>query len=65
MPLVPKEEKKKWNIGIQRKMRNSGHEKAIPKVEYCFVLYKNFSDLNEASAQRMINDTSGTEKVKS
>lgn len=46
-------------------MRNSGHEKAIPKVEYCFVLYKNFSDLNEASAQRMINDTSGTEKVKS
>lgn len=33
-------------------MRDSGHEKALPKVEYCFVLYKNLSDLNKTRVQR-------------
>lgn len=45
-------------------MRNSGREKALPRVEYCFVFYKNASDLNKAGVQRR-DDTSGTENVTS
>ena len=26
-------------------MRNSGHEKALPRVKYCSVLYKNLNDV--------------------
>lgn len=52
MPFAPKEERKKKGTQESREMRNSGHEKALPKVEYCFVLYKNFSDLNKTRVQR-------------
>ena len=50
---VPKEERRKEkNLGIQREMRDSGHEKTLPRVKYCFVLYKSLSDVNKTAVQR-------------
>lgn len=33
-------------------MRDSGHEKTLPRVKYCFVLYKSLSDINKTTVQR-------------
>ena len=33
-------------------MRDSGHEKTLPRVKYCFVLYKSLSDVNKTAVQR-------------
>lgn len=46
------EGKREGNLGVHRERRNSGHEKILPRVKYCSVLYRNFGDVNKTAVQR-------------